>query len=533
MVRITLLLNDIKFSLLHKYFDSIENWNKLNSLYEEVNSTKDSRIKFEIDLLEAEVLFFMAKKNFSEDDKIILRNIRNFYSTNYTRHNGVYVNSSMYNESACLKWMFNDQQRDEIISAREEQIGSINGNIKRYLMGEKLSEEEMNQMFAFLSSDFTGDKYNGIIDSIIAFLHDKNDLTFQEVTFVYYYLNKKESRDYSYEESKVYCDSKCPTVDESGNVEYSDALEGSFSPYAHHHYDGIIVMNSSLLPNKFSSMMLEFMSLAHESRHQKQTSDLTFSKFTAENLAYVEHIMLMESDPRIYRLNYDFDPMELQANYRGSRGAREFLTDCDFSFDNSIYAKRELENRIYNAYRMFTAPDAEEPEPFDNYMARRMEELCVADPALLKRYKLLGLFFNEDGTMFNLNDMLASFGNFKGLDKKIFFPFFKHILDKNEISEDINREELDHVLYCISLSELTDLAFMVDGYDIFKGEVEHHLRVLDRRYAECQDAMIADRKNRVLRYLGLIQNLKYKEEIYEKLNALFPSDSIQKNNFGL
>ena len=540
MIREILKNNDLNNIILSKYFYSktgLQTFaNRLNSLYEN-RGIKPKRLDdYELALLENELQILLSKNIF--DGNTIFNSttfslVKEFFSKNYLYHVNSYLCSPIYNEEKYLEKLFDNQARVFIGEQKKKRIIMINNLIDDYLSGKRLSATDERQIFTYLSSDYVDELFNNKIEKIIAKIMDKSEITFPEAEFVCRYFNRIQSRKYGCEEAFLYLDERIIQLNAQGEIKYFDDEMNGCS------YGGTIYINDESRKNKRDFVCrLDLMSFIeatyHESLHQKQKSDYNSNIFSAENMAYVIHLLLFDNEDS-YIINYSFDPIELQAFKKGRLEKKELLKQYGENID---YAeKRVYISILKEAYAMHLDDKRESPVAQDVFIVQELIKKCHESPDIIEKYKILKFFFNANGTIKSLGKLIESYKSGEITHKYIFFPFFKYVVEHYSIDESELKSATDivifnHIFENICYNELEKIDIMIKGYDEFQEIRKKYLQSRDKRYEDYSislpegkikfgflpNDLIASRVSRVKKYAELIQDETKAEAILDKLD---------------
>ena len=534
MIKNTLIINDPQGSVLFKFFlDGLfvdDNRKRFDLLYRDRITTHNSCYEFELDLIENEIQILLANDWLNDDDLLVISYLKEYFSQNYLKHYDSFLCSPVYNEKNCLERFFDEETRKVIEEKKQETLLEIDKIIKRYLNSEEISIYEMQKMFSYLNSDYISVQYYGITKKIVhMILSSKESKTLEEAKFVSRYYNRKESIENEYEEAKVYLDNRLPLLQKNGVVEYADKISAHFSKNASCHHGGMIFLNTSYTNDKISQkdLMNILANGFHEGWHQKQLSDYCHDVFSIEHFAEVIAAILFSIDEGLYRTNYDFVLHELQAYNQGWRKILELMDEYGVDGESS---KRALwENKVNEAYAMILPNDSNNPVEFDTYVVQTLIKKCQERPYLVEAVSMLGLFFNQNGQMKSLEELLNLYYQ-NVADIKVFNPFFKYIFDNYPLNiqiDDSKKAFIDQILDGIILDELLIVKTMLKGYETFAQMIERHLSLLDKRFIGHQDELVMKKVERIRKYILLMQDYDKKEYLSGKLNKLI-GENYQK-----
>ena len=542
--------------ILLKYFSNRDNWRKLDNLYNNRLSSRSSLIQFELDLLENEIQILLSKEKFTEEENNIINNIRSYYSSNLIVNQLLIVSSPIYNDPKCLNMLFNDNNKNFIHEKKKYYIERIDNYIKRYINEDKLSDKELQLMFSYLSSDYIDIKDRNIrikIDDIIKMMFKKDKVNhYDEVKFLLDYVHRKQCNDFGYERCKFYLDFTIPTIDDKGDVKTTDFP----SPLTNAgvRTGGIIVVNTRHMDreklnnvemyglNLFSYIQ----SVSHESWHHKQLDDFLNERYTIENLAEIIHCLLY-SNMEFYRTNYFFVPIEYQANDRGYQ--EEMIYAKRLKYDKNVsYANDRMKNLFIEQSYGMAIPNIKDekslPMILDNFIVNELADKCKKNPKYVKRYKILQLFFKNDGTLMNLEELIDSFYNIEVLEKdgnfdyecnyeKIFMPFLVNSLNNYNLEStkenNVLNSRIQRILKIVIKNEVNQLLLMIQGYDQFSIFEKNHLILLNKNFVGTQNKLIIERLERIRNFIKYIKDENEVKRIMASINPFLGKiDSIEK-----
>ena len=548
MIYNSLRRNDRNNKILYKYFLQPHNLQVLNKMFEDRFQGNNSILEFELDLLENELQLFLSKQTFEGNDNILLNNIKRYFN-NLLKYevDYLYLSSPVFNDLNCLNKIYSPENIHIIKLKQEEIRKKIYSNIDKYINSEKLSFEENKNMFVYLSSDYINyndteisEKINKIIKKL---LEDNYKCDYHAIRFLMCYVNKIQSKKYGYELSKVYIDNKIPFLLDNGTIQTKKFT--SSTNCGGHINNGIIVMNTdtgNFIESYGRNLPFLIEQISHESWHHKQYDDFYNQRYTSENFTYIVNELLF-SNWKFYRKNYDFLEVEYQANHQS------YITTTDLlkMYSPSDYGKKckissnNLE--IINSYRMVVPDidsDISQPIPYDEYVVLQLEKIMKEQPELVKNIRLLQLFFNLDGNLKNINELIDSFNKLenKAMEEldydcqygKLFAPFFNYIIKNNNVSNEIlTSDKMENIIYLLTLYEAKEIVKMIEGYEEFHKFEQQHLRLLNKNFVGMQDKLIKERLIKYRKYLSCLKNQKNIERVTTIISPYFNQVQLIEN----
>ena len=533
---------DKENKILEKYFLDEKNINRLEKMFQYRFRTNSNFaiLEYELDLLENEIQLFIKKQDFTGKNKIILDNFKKFLPR-LLNVDTMYLYSPLFNDSACLDLLFSNMDR-EIIRVKKNAIhNKVEQTLQKFLNGEDISNEDKDNLFIHLSSDYYNYRVNKeVLKQVVDRLLDKKHKnSYYEIRFLMYFIDKKQSFDHNYEPSKIYVDRVIPILE-------GDAVRGKPYPSVTNGgavHEGIIAINTlAWAPFGYPDANSEISIVSHESWHKKQYDDLYSRRYTCENYAKVVDLLLFYNW-EFYRTNYDFLEFEYQPNFIANKTCLSLFKGKE----DMANSRRHLKELGWTySYRM-VVPDINSVNsgavPYDEYVIEELGKKIEEDPKIYG-LDILQLFFHKDGKVKNIDELVDSYYSLKKEEEDfdyscdcedLFAPYFDYVIKKDNIGEEfLSSDRMQPIVNFMAQYEAQEIRKMIEGYDWFHENEKTHLIHLNMNFGGMQDYLIKERYSKFQKLIGCVKSEKERVKITKmvepftsKLEEIISKDNVK------
>lgn len=490
----------------------------------------DSSYKLKADLIENYILSLLGKKIRTKREENIInlyRNIMVKLINNYSQD--AVVSSKLYKYYYLLLTKEDAQKCKERLVYISKKAFNI---YQKYISGEQVVSKDMNYLFEFLTNN-TESENKLIVEMCEHFtkrLYATNvNASIYYKNFVLHYLMHKFCAENIYSDVPLY-------------------ISNNFALHKKNNYGAV-----TSYPTKIINFNLDFISqdfnrldpntnvligvdvlctLFHELQHVRQWNE--FRNDVAMNSTVFNVVKsrilnkyLSDENNSEYQVNYEYREIEREADAFG--WVKAYSTLLEYSPQRTIELDQIKRNMVTTLYEQSVAvqKDLEKNRLFeiDNYNVTKLTEILKEHPELIKEYRHLKLFFNENGERKSLKELLLTYCDIEknnylfenyDVDIEVFNEFFKIIIKDTGI----------YKFFPLNMKEDYQITWFTMVFHLLKKEREsiNHMKYVSgsissgklRFFCESRRKYILMFRNYLLENYNAILHLKNYTEFHKK-----------------
>ena len=457
-------------SIFQSVFDTtdpltvLENENIVFTCYQNLarqmqgNAQYDASYRFKRDLIENYVLHLAYKKKRSKAEEGILSKYQIFYSKLFSDFSFDYLVGSKiykYYEYILPKEVIY-KEHDRIVYTTQKAIEIFN----KFRHKERISNYELNYMFEFFTNniDSENEMIKAMMKALSKWLLITNiDYGIYSKIFLLSYLMHNFCAENIYMDVPIYVTDKYLLDGKPHN-----AFGRAMTPHRiiSLKYDLVNGLPSDIIEYKFRvpRTIKILHSLFHELQHIRQYNEFKNDfALTSTTFNIIKHRILNKylstKDEDEYMVNYSDRETEREANIEGWVGTYKTLNELAPSRIKEIDEAKI--NATITAYEQSVAIqtnlESRKQEEIDIYNVRKLTSIIAKHPGLLKEYRSLRVFYNNNGKRKKLSEIIPLYNDLEinhtvyegyDIDLDVFDEFIKSmIIDDGINSYPLNQEE--------------------------------------------------------------------------------------------
>lgn len=272
--------------------------------------------------------------------------------------------------------------------------------------------------------------------------------------------------------------------------------------------------------------------ICHEMRHIEQFNDISNNVCNNNTMSCLYDKIfrnnLSTDSYDYYKKNYFFESGEIDAEIIGYNDAAKYIskyTNMNQSEKDKLLQKKD--QKIYKKIVEKRKNAEQKIIDADHFKNIEMNKIVKKNPELLKKYKQLGIIYENDGTMKPFSKMLIESTDFKKKNEKdnndIYLSSFNVAIDNNELQNvdfsNMSKEEIYKIMHSLS-----------DLYNTYAGQSHNILSA--KRKGENMIAGLSNSDEYIYNAISLMAS-RYKklESVLDVMYDKFGDDYLKNENY--
>lgn len=317
----------------------------------------------------------------------------------------IYNRSMLVKEPICYNF-FTKEQYEVINNTNIKMFSSIDKIYNALINDTPITVTQLKLMSLYFSNNLDDKRIDSVINK---FISSKKELPYEAKELIIKEQSYKVSKDYNI---------PCPNVVISSTNIYGNKLDDNNFGVS---YDdtSIIYINVNLLTENnqyanFNNLEKAIQTVSHETRHAKQSLEAYNNIVSPSSMDFITSRLLMDylSTEKFneYNTNYRSNEIEMDANINGWVALEKWLN----TYKPDDYQKKTIASRSnaittqYNNSVSNKVNDKNKKYEREIFNSKALDHIIKNNPKELDKNPQLKLFYNNDGTKKNLDELITS-----------------------------------------------------------------------------------------------------------------------------